>query len=868
MAKKEKAIEKVTTLEELQAKMALMRRAQTEFTTYTQEQVDAIFLAAATAANAARIPLAKLAREETGMGLMEDKVIKNHFAAEYTYNKYRNDKTCGLIEDDKTFGLKRYAEPLGLLAGIVPTTNPTSTTIYKLLVCLKTRNCIIISPHPRAKECTIATCKVMLEAAEKAGAPKGCIGWIDKPSIELSKEVMKEADGVLATGGPGMVKSAYSSGKPAIGVGSGNCAVIIDETADILLAVNSLMHSKTFDNGMICASEQSVTVLASIYDKVKEEFIRRGAYFLKEDEIDKVRKIILKNGSLNAKIVGQPPHIIGDMAGVMVPKKAKILIGEVESVDPSEPFAHEKLSTLLAMYKAKDFDDALAKAGKLVRDGGHGHSAGIYIDVKETEKLEKHAKAMEACRILVNSPSSQGGIGDIYNFKLAPSLTLGCGSWGGNSVSENVAPKHLINIKCVADRRENMLWLRLPEKVYFKKGCTPVALRELKTEYECKRAFIVTDNFLFTHGFTRNIESYLDSMHIAHACFYGITTEPSLENSNKGLEMCNAFKPDVIIAVGGGSALDTGKYIWIMYEHPEVNFKDMAMRFMDIRKRVYKFPKLGNKAKMVAISTSSGTGSEVTPYTILSDAETGLKHVIADYELLPTMAIIDADNMMTQPKRLTAGSGFDALTHAFEAYGSLEASDFTDGFALKAIKLIFENLEDAYKDGTNVYAREKMANASALGGLAFANAFLGVGHSMAHKLGSFHHLPHGICCAMVITETLKYNAVEVPTRMGTFPQYQYPHTLRRYAEIAEFIGITGKTDQEKLDKLIDKINALKKACNIEMSVKELGLDEKEFLASLDRMSEAAFDDQCTGANPRYPLIPEIKEMYKKVYYGK
>ena len=853
--------------EALEAKMKAMKEAQKVFATYTQEQVDKIFKAAATAADKARIPLAKMAVAETGMGIVEDKVIKNHYASEYIYNAYKNTKTCGVIEEDPIYGIKKIAEPIGLVAAVIPTTNPTSTAIFKTLIALKTRNAIIISPHPRAKASTIAAAKLVLEAAVKAGAPEGIIGWIDVPSLELTNMVMRDADIILATGGPGMVKAAYSSGKPALGVGAGNTPVIIDETADIRLAVNSIIHSKTFDNGMICASEQSVTVLESIYKQVRDEFEYRGCYFLKGDEIEKVRKTIIINGALNAKIVGQKAAKIAEMAGVTVPAETKILIGEVESVDISEEFAHEKLSPVLAMYKAKTFDEALAKAEQLVADGGYGHTSSLYINTNEKEKMAKHAAAMKTCRILVNTPSSHGGIGDLYNFKLAPSLTLGCGSWGGNSVSENVGVKHLINVKTVAERRENMLWMRTPEKVYFKKGCMTVALDELGTVMGKKRCFIVTDSFLYKNGYTKQIEDKLDQMGIVHTCFSDVEPDPSLASAKAGAAAMRAFEPDCIIALGGGSAMDAGKVMWVLYENPDADFDDMAMDFMDIRKRIYTFPKMGKKAYFVAIPTSSGTGSEVTPFAIITDKETGIKWPLADYELMPNMAIVDTDNMMSAPKGLTCASGIDVMTHAIEAYVSIMASDYTDSLALKAIKLVFDYLPRAYKDGNDVEARDHMANASCMAGMAFANAFLGVNHSLAHKLGAFHHLPHGIANALVLTEVMRYNSAEVPTKMGTFSQYQYPHTLARYAEIGRFVGLTGKNDQEVFEKLLAKLEDLMRTIEIKPTIKDYGVDEKYFLDTLDDMVEQAFNDQCTGANPRYPLMSELKEIYLKAYYG-
>lgn len=869
MAKTETHIPAVIdTAEALEAKMAAMKEAQKLFAAYTQEQVDKIFKAAATAADKARIPLAKMAVAETGMGIVEDKVIKNHYAAEYIYNAYKDTKTCGVIEEDPVYGIKKIAEPIGLIAAVIPTTNPTSTAIFKTLIALKTRNAIIISPHPRAKASTIEAAKIVLEAAVKAGAPEGIIGWIDVPSLELTNLVMKEADIILATGGPGMVKAAYSSGKPALGVGAGNTPVIIDDTADVRLAVNSIIHSKTFDNGMICASEQSVTVLEKVYQAVKDEFQYRGCYFLKKDELDKVRKTILINGALNAKIVGQKAATIAEMAGVKVPADTKILIGEVESVDISEEFAHEKLSPVLAMYKAKTFDEAISKAEQLVADGGYGHTSSLYINVNEKEKMEKHAAAMKTCRILVNTPSSQGGIGDLYNFKLAPSLTLGCGSWGGNSVSENVGVKHLINIKTVAERRENMLWMRTPEKVYFKKGCMPVALDELGTVMGKKRCFIVTDSFLYKNGYTKAIEDKLDQMGIVHTCFSDVEPDPSLASAKAGAAAMRAFEPDCIIALGGGSAMDAGKVMWVLYENPDADFDDMAMDFMDIRKRIYTFPKMGKKAYFVAIPTSSGTGSEVTPFAIITDKDTGIKWPLADYELMPNMAIVDTDNMMSAPKGLTCASGIDVMTHAIEAYVSVMASDYTDSLALKAIKLVFDYLPRAYRDGNDVEARDHMANASCMAGMAFANAFLGVNHSLAHKLGAFHHIPHGIANALVLTDVMRYNSAEVPTKMGTFPQYQYPHTLARYAEIGRFVGLTGKDDQEVFEKLLEKLEELKKIIEIKPTIKDYNVDEKYFLETLDEMTEQAFNDQCTGANPRYPLMSELKEIYLKAYYGK
>ena len=860
----------VDSVEKLEQAIAKVRKAQQIFATYTQEQVDKIFLAAATAANKARIPLAKFAVEETGMGVVEDKVIKNHYASEYIYNAYKNTKTCGVIEEDKAYGIKKIAEPVGVICAVIPTTNPTSTAIFKTLISLKTRNGIIISPHPRAKQSTIAAAKVVLEAAVAAGAPDGIISWIDIPSLEMTNLLMKEADIILATGGPGMVKAAYSSGKPAVGVGAGNTPAIIDDTADILLAVNSIIHSKTFDNGMICASEQSVIVLESIYDAVKEEFASRGCYFLNPEETEKVRKTIIINGALNAKIVGQKAATIAKLAGVTVPEGTKIIIGEVESVDLSEEFAHEKLSPVLAMYKAKDIHDAFEKAERLIADGGYGHTSSIYLNaVTEREKLDEFASRMKTCRILVNTPSSQGGIGDLYNFKLAPSLTLGCGTWGGNSVSENVGVKHLINIKTVAERRENMLWFRAPEKIYIKKGCLPVALEELRSVMGKKRAFIVTDSFLYKNGYTKPITDKLEEMDIAYTTFSDVAPDPTLACAKAGAELMRSFAPDCIIAIGGGSAMDAGKIMWVLYEHPEADFMDMAMRFVDIRKRIYTFPKMGEKAYFIAIPTSAGTGSEVTPFAVITDEKSGVKYPLADYQLLPKMAIIDADFHMTAPKGLTAASGIDAVTHALEAYASVMATDYTDSLALRALKVIFEYLPIAYENGPNdPVAREKMANAATMAGMAFANAFLGVCHSMAHKLGAFHHLPHGIANALMIDEVLRFNAAEIPVKMGTFSQYDHPHTLARYAEVADYLGIPGKTDSEKLENLIAAIDELKVKVGIKPTIKDYEKKKKDFLDRLDEMTEQAFDDQCTGANPRYPLMSEIKQMYLNAYYGK
>ena len=859
----------VDSVETLAKTLEKVKNAQKKFSKYSQEQVDKIFQAAAIAANEARIPLAKMAVEETGMGIVEDKVIKNHYAAEYIYNKYKNEKTCGVIYQDDSYGIKKIAEPVGIVAAVIPTTNPTSTAIFKTLIALKTRNGIIISPHPRAKKSTIEAAKTVLEAAVKAGAPEGIIAWIDVPSLELTNMLMQSADIILATGGPGMVKSAYSSGKPALGVGAGNTPAVIDESANVILAVNSIIHSKTFDNGMICASEQSVIVSDKIYDKVKDEFVKRGCYILNPEETEKVRKTIIINGALNAKIVGQKAHTIAELAGVSVPENTKILIGEVENVDLSEEFAHEKLSPVLAMYKSSSFDDSLEKAYRLIEDGGLGHTSSLYVNtVTEKEKIEKFYSKMKTCRVLVNTPSSQGGIGDLYNFKLTPSLTLGCGTWGGNSVSENVGIKHLLNIKTVAERRENILWFRAPEKVYMKRGCLPVALEELKNVMNKKRVFIVTDTFLYENGYTKVVTDKLDEMGIVHETFFNVAPDPTLACAKEGAKLIDAFKPDCIIAIGGGSAMDAAKIMWVLYEHPEVDFLDMAMRFMDIRKRVYTFPKMGEKAYFIAVPTSAGTGSEVTPFAVITDETTGQKYPLADYELLPKMAIVDADMMMNAPKGLTSASGIDALVHSIEAYVSMMATEFTDGLAIEAIKTIFEYLPRAYEEGANdPIAREKMANAATMAGMAFANAFLGICHSMGHKLGAYHHLPHGVTVGLVLDEVMRFNAEEVPTKMGTFPQYEYPHALRRYAEIADSLNLGGNTDQEKLERLINKIDELKERVSFKKTIKDYGISEEDFLSTLDEMSEKAFDDQCTGANPRYPLISEIKEIYLKTYYG-
>lgn len=866
-------VEKIDSVEALKAAIKEMRGAQEVFATFTQEQVDTIFFEASMAANKARIPLAKMAVDETGMGIVEDKVIKNHYASEYIYNAYKNTPTVGVIEEDAAGGYKVVAEPIGIVAAVIPTTNPTSTAIFKCLIALKTRNAIIISPHPRAKNSTIEAARIVREAAEKAGAPKGLIRWIDEPSLELTNELMRSADIILATGGPGMVKAAYSSGKPALGVGAGNTPAIIDSTADLQMAVMSILHSKTFDNGMICASEQSVIVLADIYKQVKDEFKRRGAYFLNKDELDKVRKTIIINGALNAKIVGQSAATIAKLAGFEVPKNAKVLIGEVESVELSEEFAHEKLSPVLAMYKAKDFDDAVHKAERLIADGGYGHTSSLYIATTEAEKLKKHRNAMKTCRILINTPSSQGGIGDLYNFRLKPSMTLGCGSWGGNSVSENVGVKHLLNTKVVAERQTNMLWYRTPEKIYFKRGCTPTALDELKVMGK-KRCFVVTDQFLYKNGYTKAIEDKLTELGIEYSCFWDVAPDPTLQCAEEGVKQIRSFEPDTILALGGGSAMDAAKIMWLMYEHPECKFEDMAMDFMDIRKRIYVFPEMGQKAYFIAVPTSSGTGSEVTPFAIITDANTGIKWPITDYELMPNMAIVDVDNMMEQPPGLTSASGMDVLTHALESLVSIMASDFTIANSLQAIKLVFDYLPRAYDKGAkDPEARERMANASCMAGIAFANAFLGVNHSMAHKLGAYHHLPHGVANAVILTRVMRYNAVDVPVKMGTFPQYEYPQAKERYVQAARYVGISGKNDDEVFENFLKAIDELGAHVGIKATIADYDIPEhnKEntgFLDTLDEMVEQAFNDQCTGANPRYPLMSEMRDLFLDAYYGR
>ena len=858
---------KVTNAQELTKRIEQLREAQKQFATYTQEQVDEIFRQAALAANHNRIKLAKMAVEETGMGIVEDKVIKNNFAAEYIYNQYKDMKTCGVLEEDKTSGITKVAEPIGVISAIVPTTNPTSTAIFKCLIALKTRNAIIISPHPRAKNATIEAAKIVLEAAVKAGAPEGIIGWIDEPSVELSQNVMRESDIILATGGPAMVKAAYSSGRPALGVGAGNTPAIIDETAHIKMAVNSILISKTFDNGVICASEQSIIVLDKVYDEVKKELAERGAYILKGEEINKVRSIILnERGGLNADMVGQSAYKIAKMAGVDVPETAKVLVGEVTSVELEEPFSHEKLSPVLAMYKATSFEEALDKADRLIELGGMGHTSVLYTDqVKNRDRVLTFGERMKTARTLINMPAAQGAIGDLFNFKLAPSLTLGCGSWGGNSVSENVGPKHLINVKSIAERRENMLWFRVPEKTYFKYGCLPVALQEL-ADMGKKKAFIVTDRVLFDMGYTNKITDVLDANGIQYKIFSDVEPDPTLRCAKAGAAEMAAFNPDVIISLGGGSAMDAAKIMWVMYEHPEVNFHDLAMTFMDIRKRIYKFPTMGEKAMMVSIATSAGTGSEVTPFAVITDEKSGVKYPLADYELTPDMAIVDAELMMTSPKGLTACAGIDVLVHSIEAYVSIMASEYTNGLALEAIRLVFKYLPDAYNEGTtNIKAREKMAHASCMAGMAFSNAFLGINHSMAHKLGAFHHLPHGMANSLVMKEVIKFNATDAPTKQAAFAQYKYPNAAWRYAKIADHLGLGGNTIEEKVELLIKAIEELQAKVNMPKTIKEAGVTEEKFYATLDEMVEQAFDDQCTGANPRYPLMRELKEMYINAY---
>lgn len=845
-----------------------VKNAQKIYSTFTQEQVDVIFREAALAANNNRIKLAKMAAAETGMGIAEDKVIKNHFASEFVYNQYKDTKTCGVLEEDASFGVTKIAEPIGVIAGIVPTTNPTSTAIFKALIALKTRNAIIFSPHPRAKECTIEAARIIRDAAVSAGAPENIVGWIDEPSIAASNTLMQSADIILATGGPGMVKAAYSSGVPAIGVGAGNTPVVIDDSAHIKMAVNSILLSKTFDNGVICASEQSVIATEKTYNKVKAEFEKRNAYILKGDELDKVRKTIVIDGHLNGDIVGQPAYKIAEMAGVTVPFETKVLIGEVESVELSEPFSHEKLSPVLALYKTKSFEESVDKADRLIELGGMGHTSVLYADELEaTDKIEIFAKRMKTGRTLINMPAAQGAIGDVFNFKLAPSLTLGCGSWGGNAVSENVGVKHLINIKTVAQRRENMLWFKVPEKVYFKFGSLPIALKELQGK---KKAVIVTDSVLASLGYTDHVTSVLDSLGIDYRIFSDVQADPTLSTVEKGAEMMRNYQPDTIIALGGGSPMDAAKIMWVLYEHPEVNFKDLAMTFMDIKKRIVKFPKMGSKAQLWAVATSAGTGSEVTPFAVITDDSTGIKYPLADYELTPNVAIVDPQLMLSMPAGLTAASGIDVMTHAVEAYASVVASDFTNPMALEAMRLTFKYLPESVEGGaTAKKAKEKMANASCIAGMAFSNAFLGICHSMAHKLGAAFHLPHGTANALLLDEVIRFNATDKPTKMAGFAQYKYPNAKARYAKAADFLGLTkdGQTDEEKTKELRASISELKTRIGIKATIADYGISENEFLSKLDEMVEAAFDDQCTGANPRYPLMAELKEMYLRAYYG-
>ncbi|MGX9461874.1 bifunctional acetaldehyde-CoA/alcohol dehydrogenase [Shewanella sp. A14] len=859
----------VTNTQELDQLVERVAIAQAQFANFSQDQVDIIFRSAAFAAADARISLAKMAATETGMGVLEDKVIKNHFASEYIYNKYKDEKTCGILSEDLTFGTITIAEPVGIICGIVPTTNPTSTAIFKALISLKTRNGIIFSPHPRAKNSTTTAAKIVLEAAVAAGAPKDIIGWIDQPSVALSNQLMThdKINLILATGGPGMVKAAYSSGKPAIGVGAGNTPIVIDETADIKRAVSSILMSKTFDNGVVCASEQAVIVVDSIYKQVKERFSHYGGYMLSKAETAAMQNVILKNGGLNADIVGQSAVKIASMAGFTVPSHTKVLIGEVININEAEAFAHEKLSPLLGMYKAKDFNDAMDKAEALVTLGGIGHTSGLYTNQDTQEaRVKAFGFRMKTARILINTPASQGGIGDLYNFKLAPSLTLGCGSWGGNSISENVGPSHLINKKMVAKRAENMLWHKLPSSIYFRRGSLPIALEELDDK---KRALIITDKFLFNNGYCNETLKILKAQGLETEIFYEVEADPTLAIVRQGAKVANSFQPDVIIALGGGSPMDAAKIIWVMYEHPDVDFADLALRFMDIRKRIYKFPKMGRKAKMVAIPTTSGTGSEVTPFAVVTDEITGKKYPIADYELTPSMAIVDPNLVMDMPKSLTAFGGIDAVTHALEAYVSVMANEYSDGQALQALDLLVKYLPDAYEFGAkSPVAREKVHNGATIAGIAFANAFLGVCHSMAHKLGAEFHLAHGLANALLISNVIRFNATDMPTKQAAFSQYDRPKALCRYAAIAEHLKLGGKTDEQKVEKLIEKIEQLKKTIGIPASIQDAGVNEADFIAKLDELAEDAFDDQCTGANPRYPLISEIKQVLLDSFYGR
>ncbi|MDR3793451.1 MAG: bifunctional acetaldehyde-CoA/alcohol dehydrogenase [Terracidiphilus sp.] len=869
LAMNEEQKNRVTTAEELDALVARVKRAQQKFATYTQKQVDQIFRSAALAAADARIPLAELAVKETGMGVVEDKVIKNHFASEYIYNKYKDEKTCGIIAEDDEAGTITLAEPMGIVCGIIPTTNPTSTAIFKTLCALKTRNAIIISPHPRAKKCTCAAARLVLEAAVAAGAPEDIIGWISDPTIELSNQLMRHNDIkiILATGGPGMVRAAYSSGTPAIGVGAGNVPVVIDETADQKRAIASILMSKTFDNGVICASEQAVIAVDAIYDSIRDRFSRHGGYMLTGKELDAVRSIILVNGSVNGKIVGQAATKIAEIAGITVPPATKVLIGEVTEAVEAEPFAHEKLSTILALYRAKDFKDAVATAGKLVALGGIGHTSVLYTDQdSQKERIAYFGEQMKTARVLINTPSSHGGIGDLYNFSLSPSLTLGCGSWGGNSISENVGPKHLLNKKVVAKRAENMLWHRLPAKVYFRRGCIPEALKDIAGK---KRALIVTDGFLFRSGMADELIAQLKKIGMEVETFYQVQADPNLTTVRKCVDVCNAFQPDVIVALGGGSPMDAAKIAWVMYEHPEVDFEDLALRFMDIRKRIYKFPKMGLKALMIAIPTTSGTGSEVTPFAVVTDDATGKKYPIADYELTPNMAIIDPNLVMNLPKGLTAAGGIDAVVHALEAYVSIMANEFSDGQALQALKILKQYLPSSYKNGAaDPKAREKVHYAATLAGVAFANAFLGACHSMAHKIGAAFHLPHGLANALLISNVIRYNANDNPTKQAAFSQYDRPKAKCRYAEVADYLGLGGTTNDEKVENLIAWVDGLKKDLEIPASIREAGVNENEFLTRLDAIAVDAFDDQCTGANPRYPLIAEFRAILEDSYYGR
>ena len=858
----------VTNRQELEELIQQVKKAQQQFANYSQEQVDLIFKKAALAANNARIPLAKMAVQETGMGVIEDKVIKNHFASEIIYNKYKHSKTCGIIEEDKSFGLQKIAEPVGILAGIVPTTNPTSTAIFKALIALKTRNGIIFSPHPRAKDCTIAAAKIVLEAAVKAGAPAGIIGWIDQPSVELSQALMQHPciNLILATGGPGMVKAAYSSGRPSLGVGAGNTPALIDETAHIKMAVSSIILSKTFDNGMICASEQSVIVVDSIYEEVRQEFIDRGAYLLSPEEREKVTEILLKDGHINPDIVGQSVEKLAAIAGIYVPEDTRLLIGEVENIGLEEPFSYEKLSPILAMYRAKDFEDGVKKAEKLVLFAGRGHTAVLYTSPSNREHIKRFEDNVETARVLINTPSSQGAIGDIYNFRLDPSLTLGCGTWGGNSISENVEPSHLLNIKTVAERRENMLWFRVPPKVYFKYGSLPIAIRELAGK---KRAFIVTDKPLFDLGVTAALEEVLEEIGITVNIFYDVEPDPSLETVERGLNVINTFNPDVIIAIGGGSPMDAAKIIWLLYEHPEIEFESLAMRFMDIRKRVYELPPLGQKALMVCIPTTSGTGSEVTPFAVVTDRRNNIKYPLADYALTPSMAIVDPELVLNMPKKLTAYGGIDALTHALEAYVSVLASEYTNALAQDAIRLLFKYLPSSYHNGAkDPKAREKVHYAATMAGMAFANGFLGICHSMAHQLGAIFHIPHGLANALMISHVILYNATDAPFKQATFSQYKYPNVKWRYARIAHSLGLGGESETESVERLVLAIECLKREIGIPASIKEVIPEtEAEFMAKLDHLAEQAFDDQCTGANPRYPLIEDLKTLLIQAYHG-